>query len=107
MQMILASTIKNTHYLSFDRLMPEEAHKLMDCLFAEDMNERLQWYDIDLGYSVTGYRTTENENKRWSQELALFIESPDDGHGGELIVKELLELAKLILQRTGLKCEED
>lgn len=105
MQMILASTIKNTHYLSFDCLIPEEAHKLMDCLFAEDMNERLQWYDIDLGYSVTRH-TVRGGKEIWYRELALFIESPDDGHGGELVTKDLKELGELILQRTGLKTEE-
>ena len=106
MQMIIENTVRKTHTLAFDCLVPEEAHKLMDCLFAEDMNERLQWYDIDLGYSVTGYRTTENGNKRWFHDLVLFIESPDDGREGELVKKDLKELGELILQRTGLKSEQ-
>lgn len=106
MQMDVGSTIKKTHILSFDCLVPEEAYKLMDCLFADDMCDRLQWYDIDLGYAVTGYRVAENGKKRWSRDLVLFIESPDDGREGELVKKDLKELGELILQRTGLKSEQ-
>ena len=79
----MSSIFKKKHanqmVLAYDCLSPEEAHKLMDALFAENMDEILNDYmlDIELSYGVTGYIFGDNNEKIYLHDLVLFIEAPD------------------------------
>lgn len=58
--------------LSFDCLSPNEAHKILDVLFQEDMDEVMSLCETELSYDVTGYRY-EGGKKRWSHDLVIFV----------------------------------
>lgn len=72
--------------LAFDCLNPDEAHKILDVLFQEDMVETLSLCETELSYDVTGYRY-EGGKKRWSHDLVIFVSI------SELLVNKL-ELEK-------------
>lgn len=107
---------KNQMMLAFDCLTPDEAHKIMDCLFQEDMDEMLSFcYNIELCYGVTGYRI-ENDKKVWSHDLVLFIET-DEAMNESLVGKTVREQLKedeeflesirtIVKNRTGIQDEE-
>lgn len=116
MSSIFKKKYANQMVLTYDWLSPEEAHKLMDALFAEDMDEILNDYmlDIDLTYAVTGYRFGDNNEKIYSHDLVLFIETPDAVNllNGSSIEEQLeddkwcLERVRNILtERTGIEEE--
>lgn len=102
--------------LIFGCLIPEEAHKIMDVLFEEDMDEFLgtHMFDIDLAYCVNGYRPGKDGKKIWSHDLDLFIEGVDASGLSEEEQNEVLEydakvleeLRKIIIDRTGIQEEE-
>lgn len=104
--------------LYFDCPTPEEAYKIMDCLFESRMDSILCDYmmDVNLGYAVTGYRPMNGgEGKRYSHELVLSIEMPKAVklENGSSIEEQLEDdrqvlslLRNAILHTTGLKEEE-
>lgn len=104
--------------LYFDCLTPEEAYKIMDCLFESRMDSILCDYmmDVNLGYAVTGYRPMNGgEGKRYSHELVLSIEMPKAVklENGSSIEEQLEDdrqvlslLRRAILRTTSLKEEE-
>lgn len=93
--------------LSFDCLIPEEAHKLMDALFEEDMNDLLDELNIELGYGVSRI------NDKWCHDLVLFIETPRaiELHGMTIDEQlnddyEFLEKIKdILMAKTGIEEE--
>lgn len=108
---------KNRVTLYFDGLIPEEAHKILDVLFMEDMDEALggNFIDTELTYDVNGYRFKDSQ-KVWSHELVLTIETPevDEAFNNENKDKMLEEdrrflenLRETILERTGIIEDEE
>lgn len=89
--------------LVFDGLIPDEAHKLMDCLFDSKMDEILmeEDYDITLGYSVNGYRTTEKGDRIVTKDLCLFVDTLKENE------EYLKRLADLILSETKIEAMKD
>jgi len=96
--------------LAYDGLVPEEAHKLMDCIFADDMCEAVQWFLINLSYGCTGYSEA-NGKRRWSRELVLFIEGMTAVEDFDETIEEQLgedrremeNLRQIIKERTGIE----
>ena len=113
---VIKNRIKCQTSLVFGCLIPEEAHKIMDALFEEDMDEFLGTHmlDIDLAYGVIGYRPGKDGKKIWSHDLDLFIEGVDASGLSEEEQNEVLdydyevleELRKIIIDRTGIQEEE-
>ena len=101
--------------LTFDCLVPDEAHKILDCLFKEEMDEILgqNQCDINLCYGLDGFRMN-GDKKRWSHELVIFIETPESNDGSPDDIAEQLEFDRIllenirhmILESTGIKEEE-
>jgi len=102
--------------LVFGCLVPEEAHKIMDVLFEEDMDEFLgtHMFNIILAYGITGYRSWKDGKKKWSHDLDLFIEGVDVSDLSEEEQNKVLEydyevleeLRKIIIDRTGIQEKE-
>ena len=96
--------------LAYDGLVPEEAHKLMDCVFADDLCETIQWFEVNLTYACTGYRE-ENGKKIWSRDLVLFIEGMTAVEDFNTTIEEQLDedrremenLRRIIKERTGIE----
>ena len=118
MSSIFKKKYANQMVLTYDCLSPEEAHKLMDALFAEDMDEILNDYmlDIDLTYAVVGYGfDDENKKKIYSHDLVLFIETPNAVNlpNGSSIEEQLEDdkwclerIRHMLTERTGIYIEE-
>lgn len=88
--------------LVFDGLLPNEAHKLMDCLFDPKMDEHLMMeHNVDLLYEVTGYGDTKDGEKTICKDIVLFIKGSKENEG------HLKALADIILDETGLKAIKD
>jgi len=101
--------------LVFSCLIPEEAHKIMDVLFEEDMDEFLgtHMFDIELAYGVTGYRPGKDGKKIWSHDLDIFIDGVDVSGLSEEDKNTVLDydaevlekLRKIIIDKTGIQEE--
>lgn len=103
--------------LYFDGLIPEEAHKILDVLFMEDMDETLggNFIDTELTYDINGYRFKDGQ-KVWSHELVLTIETPEvneafnDENKAKMLDYDrrfLENLRETILERTGIIEDEE
>ena len=57
--------------LTFDCLLPEEAHKIMDALMEKDMNELLTWMEVQFTYDVW-----RGNGERWRHNIFLSIDAP-------------------------------
>lgn len=112
---VLRKKNKPAMSLDFDCLTPEEAHKILDVLFDEGMDEVLSdnIVDVELDYGVTGYRLID-EKRSYSHDLVIFIETPEAAELPILSVEDQLKsdqeflekLREVILEKTGIKEEE-
>lgn len=107
---IAKKATKDQMVLSYDCLIPEEAYKILDALFADDMCENLQWMEIELSYAP--YGTIRDGEKVWARDLVLWIRMPEipKNHMGA-DTEDLLEsdrgeleyIARTIKERTGIE----
>ncbi len=107
---IAKKATKDQMVLSYDCLIPEEAYKILDALFADDMCEILQWMEIELSYAP--YGTIRDGEKVWVRDLVLWIRTPEipKNHMGadtedllEADRGELEHIARTIKERTGVE----
>lgn len=81
----------------------------MDCIFADDMCEAVQRFEVDLSYVCTGYRE-KNGKKIWSRDLVLFIEGMTEVEDFDETIEEQMDkdrremenLRQIIKERTGI-----
>ena len=94
--------------LSFDCLIPEEAHKILNCMFAEDMDETMSLCDLELSYGTSGYRPGKDGQKIWSHELVIIISTDfgDEEKDIDSAIDLLREIRERVLKVTGIVEDE-
>lgn len=110
---IAKKATKDQMVLSYDCLIPEEAYKILNTLFADDMCEILQWMEIELTYACYApYGIIRDGKKVWDRDLVLWIQTPEipKNHMGadtedllEADRGELEHIARTIKERTGIE----
>lgn len=109
---------KNQMELAFGCLIPEEAFKIMNCLFQEEFDEPLgnSGASVAMTYDLTGYRPCEeNGYNKWARDLVVFVTMPDAVDGSmedreQQLNDDKIFLEKLrdaVIRKTGLTDEEE
>ncbi len=108
-----ATRIRNYRMvLSYDCLVPEEAYKILDVLFSDDLCEMIQWYEVELAYNT--YRIMRDDKPVWARDLCIFVNAPEvpDNDGADIDAllqqdkEELKKLAEIVEARTNITWED-
>ena len=116
MEKILQHSIierNNIVSLIYDCLCPPQHEKILDVLLDDSLCEMLVWYDVELTYSVTGYKFKKIKERIWSRDLIIVVKSQDyliddlplKEREKELksIRKDLEKLAEIVKEKTGIE----
>ena len=98
--------------LSYDCLVPEEAYKILDVLFSDDLCEAIQWYEVELAYNT--YCIMRDGKPVWARDLCIFVSAPEvpnnDGVDIDTLLREdcedLKKIAEVVEARTNISWED-